>query len=313
MQEALSFANLLIWRLAYDLLVSSHGVAMISRKTFVLAAVLTAFLVQPAFAQVFFRMNYDAGASPAGGWPTAVQNGTLFTQTHVPGGGPQGEDSYDVAQRYTGSSAPGYGGEFYWGWNGNIESQNPAQGTRRYYRWRMRFTPTTNFRGVHQDGSATSLTNKVLIVGDGCGRDCRVIVNYRGGNPGQAGYLRIQIDGGSYLADTPPLNVGEWLDIQVELDSATTTSSGDGAYKLWVNNNNYSSPTAQRAGFQLNPVNWRYVMLGAYNNNGLASGGVHAWRQTGFEASTAFDAGWHRSGSSSTLPMRPTNLRITPP
>ena len=287
---------------------------MISSKTFALAAVLTAVLVQPAFAQVFFRMNYSAGAAPAGGWPVVVQAGTTFTRTHAPGGGPQGEDAYDLTQRHTGSGAPAYGGEFYWGWNGNIEGQNPAQGDRRYYRWRMRFTPNSNFRGVYQDGSPTSLTNKVLMIGDGCGRNaCRVIVNYRGGNAGQVGYLRIQIDGGESLAETPPLNVGEWLDIQVEVDSSSTTSSGDGAYKLWVNNNNYGSPTAQRAGFQLNPVNWRYVMLGAYNNNGLASDGVHAWRQTGFEASTAFDSGWHRSGGTSSLPARPTNLRITPP
>lgn len=275
--------------------------------------VLSLATVTPAFAQVFFSMNYNSGAAPTAGWPGgAVPTTQTHTRTFVAGGGPQGEGAYDLTQLYA-PTAQGYGGEFYWGWNGNLEAQDPAQGSRRYYRWRMRFSPTTNFRGLYwQDGSRTTLTNKILMVGDGCGRSrCRVIVSYRGADNGrQAQFLRVALDGGDDPADSGPINVGEWVDIQIELDSSSTSSSTDGAYKIWINNNDYSRPTAQRTGIVLNPVNWRYVFFGAYENNGLASDGVHSFRHTGFQASTAFDAAWSRNA---TLPSAPNNLRIVTP
>lgn len=285
------------------------------RRRAITATVLACSLAaaQPAFAQVFFSMDYSLGAAPGGGWPGTVPTAATHNRSRVTGGGPQGEDAYELIQLYTGSSAPGWGGEYYWGWNGNLESQDPPQGARRYYRWRMRFSPTTNFRGVYSnDGTPTTLGNKILMIGDGCGRNrCRVIVSYRGATNGtQAEFLRIALDGGEDPADTPPVNVGAWIDVQIEIDSSTTTSSGDGAYKIWINNNDYSRPTAQRTGIQLNPVRWRYVFLGAYNNNGLQSDGVHAVRQTGFQASTGFDPTW---SVNSRTPSAPTNLRIVSP
>jgi hypothetical protein len=262
----------------------------------------------PASAQVFFRMDYSAAAAPVAAWPGQINpSASTFSRSRIAAGGPMGEDVYELTQLGAGMS----GGQFYWGWNGNLESTDPPQGARRFYRWRMRFSPTTNFRGIHWDnGGPTTITNKVLMIGDGCGRNrCRVIVTYRGADNGyQAQYMRVQIDGGEDPADSPPIRVGEWVDIQVELDSSTTTSSGDGGYKIWINNNNYAQPTAQRMNIQLNPVRWQYVYLGAYNNDGLAPGGVHSWRQTGFEAATSFDPTWYRGGATGTLPA-PTNLR----
>lgn len=287
---------------------------MIRTATLAITSVAFSVLLSaaPASGQVFFNMDYSAGAAPVAGWGGAVPTSATHTRTRIPGGGPQGDDVYELTQLYTGSAVQGYGGEFYWGWNGNIEAQNPAQGARRFYRWRLRFSPTTNFRGIYLDGSQTTLTNKILMVGDGCGRNtCRVIVSYRGGDNGrQASFLRVALDGGEVPADTPPLNVGEWIDIQIELDSSSSTSSSDGAFKIWINNNDYSRPTAQRTGIQLNPVNWRYVSLGAYENNGLQSGGVHSFRIAGFQAATSFDSAWSRA---STLPGTPNNLRIIPP
>ena len=277
-----------------------------------LAATLAAALLAtplPAAAQSFFRMDYSSALSPSGGWE-AFPVTPRFTRSRIAGAGPEGEDVYELTQLSTGASQPEYGGEFYWGWRGLLEAQQPAQGSRRYYRWWMRFSPTTNFRGLHGDGSPTTLTNKVLIVGDGCGRsDCRVIVNYRGNSNYRQANFRIQIDGGDQLVDAPPVDVGMWFSVQVELDSSTSTSSRDGAYKIWINNNDYSRPTAQRSGFQLNPVGWNYVMLGGYNNDGLASNGVHSFRQTGFEASLQFDPNFHQGG---TFPNPPMNLRIVP-
>ncbi|WP_291982187.1 hypothetical protein [Luteitalea sp.] len=266
----------------------------------------------PVSAQVFFNTDYSAAAAPAAGWPNgAVPTTATHDRVRVAEAGPQGEDVYELNQRHTGSAASGFGGEFYWGWNGNIEPSDPPQGARRFYRWRMRFSPQTNFRGLQwQDGSPTTLTNKILMVGDGCGRNnCRVIVSYRG-TGGQTASLTVAIDGGASPTPGVILPVGQWLDVQVEADSATTTSSRDGAFKLWINSNDYARPTAQITGIQLNPVNWRYVFFGAYNNNGLASNGVHSFRQAGFQASTTFDANWSRAA---TLPSTPNNLRIIPP
>jgi hypothetical protein len=273
-----------------------------------LALVLAAATSNAAFAQVLFRMDYSAAASPSGGWPGTVGSAATHTTTRVEGGGPQGESSYDMVQRYTGPSVSGFGGEYDWGWNGDLEASDPPAGSRRYYRWRMRFTPDTNFRGVYSnDGSPTTLTNKILIVGDGCGSNCRVILSYRGGGAnGRPSYWRVALDGGVDPADIQtniPAN-GTWFNVQLEV-----TTGASGGYKLWINNNNYASPNASMRRL-VNPTRHRYVFFGAYNNNGLESGGIHAFRHTGFEVATAFDSSWHRG---STLPATPGNLRILPP
>jgi len=274
--------------------------------------ILTSALVSTASAQVFFQMDYSVGSVPSGGWPGTVPTGPTHNRARVAAGGPQGEDVYEMTQLFTGSSTRYWGGEYDWGWNGDLEASDPPQGSRRFYRWRMRFSPQTNFRGVYStDGSPTTLTNKILILGDGCGSRCRVILSYRGAENGtQARYFRVALDGGEDPADTPAVNVGQWVDVQLEVDSSTSSSSNDGGYKIWINNNDYSRPTAQRMGIVLNPTRWRYVFFGAYNNNGLQSGGVHAYRHTGFEASTAFNASWHRN---STMPTAPNNVRIIRP
>jgi hypothetical protein len=160
-----------------------------------------------------------------------------------------------------------------------------------------------------------ALTNKLMIVGDGCGRNCRFILSYTGGErPGQLTLVRLALDGGENLVDTAPVNYGEWLNVQIELDSSSTTSSGDGLYKIWINNNDYSRPTAQRVGFQLNPVGWRNVKFGAFNNDGLTAGGIHIWRHTDFQVATSFDANWNTGsssgGSNQSGPTTPNNLRL---
>lgn len=285
---------------------------MIRPKAFTFALVLAMACAGQASAQVFFRMDFSPGAQPDAGW-NATDPGATHSRTFIAGGGPNGENVYELTQRHTGSSSSHYGGEYYWGWTGNIEAQNPAQGARRYYRFRMRFSPGTNFRGTDSDGSSTTLTNKVLILGDGCGRDCRVILNYRGQTNGRTS-LKLQIDGGAHLIETNEVAVGQWFTVQIEVDSSTTTSSRDGSYKIWINNNNYNSPSAQTSGFQLNPTNWRWVLFGAYENDGLAANGEHSFRLSGFEASTTFDPNFHTGGGTNTqTPAAPTNLRVIPP
>lgn len=284
----------------------------------ILAIASCVAVAAPASAQVIFAMDYSAGAAPNGGW-SAIDVTSHFTRTRVPGGGPQGQDAYELAQRPQ-PSASDYGGQFNWGWRGNVESRDPSQGSRRYYRWRMRFSPNTNFRGLGWgDGNPSNMQNKLLIVGDTCGSRCRFILTYQGErNAGRVQNFRLQLDGGVDVADTGTFPVGQWLDIQVELRSSSSSSSADGGYKIWINNNNYNSPNAQRSGIVLRPTNWKYVFFGGYMNDGLASDGVHVYRQTDFQVATSFDSNWSRSSGSggaptptpTSVPAPPSNVRI---
>ena len=266
----------------------------------------------PASAQVIFSMDYSAGSYPSGGWQNTWPESSEWRRVQVPGVGPNGQNTIEMIQLYD-PSGGSFGGQHYWGWWGFVEGSDPSRGARRYYRWRMYFTPDSNMRSRSwADGSPTGAANKLLIVGDTCGTSCRFILTYEADvSNNRIGYFRIQLDGGANLADTQPYSLGTWLNIQVELTSSTTSSSGNGSYKIWINNNNYNSPSAQRSGFQLNPTNWRMVGFGYFSNHGLASNGVHKWRHTDFQVATSFDANWSSGGTTTTpTPQSPSNVRI---
>ena len=281
--------------------------------------VLTGFVcvlavAQPAFAQVFFSMDYSG--SPAGGWDGVVPTAPTHTRSFVAGAGPRGENVYELAQLRA-PSLQGAGGQFYWGWGGTLEASDPAPGSSRFYRFRMRFTPNTNFRGLYWESPYGRIytTNKLLIIADGCGDDCRPILNYRAQGDGTFRYS-ISKDGGVDPAWTPTYNVSTgWFNVQLEVKTSNPPGANNGYYKLWVNNDAYAAPTAQALNIVINNRLHRTVKFGAYNNDGLASDGVHTFWQTGFQAATAFDANWARGGgtSGSTMPSAPTNLRIISP
>ena len=251
-----------------------------------------------AFGQVIFSMDYSPGAYPNGGW-TAWPTNASWSRSFVTGAGPSGQNVVEMRQ-LSNPSGGDYGGQFNWGWSGNIEPSDPAPGARRYYRWRQYFTTGSNFQGLAWgDGNPGDITNKLLLVGQGCtASPCRVILTYRTDRANQrVGYFRLQIDGGAQLVDTGPYAKGQWLNIQVELQSGSS-----GGYKIWINNNDYANPTAQKTGITLNSQNWKYVWLGGFNNDGLQAAGVHTWRQTDFQAATAFNSTWNSGGSSTPAP-----------
>jgi hypothetical protein len=267
----------------------------------------------PASAQTFFSMDYSAAADPNAAWNAESVTSGPFNRQRIAGGGPSGQDAYDLIQYRDTSFRPEfYGGQFRWGWSGNIEPSDPPQGARRYYRWRMRFSPDTNFRAVDwgNGSSPSALVNKVFLVGDGGRTDrCRVILEYTADpDAGNVRRMRLQIDGGEDPALSGPWPIGQWLNIQIEVDSSSTPSSPDGGYKLWINNNDYGSPTAQTTGITLLTSNWKFVRLGAFVSHGLASGGVHAFRHTDFQASTTFDPNWN-SGQRA-APRPPSGITV---
>lgn len=254
--------------------------------------------VQPAAQPTLFSMDYSASADPNAGWTAESTSLGPFTRTRVASGGPAGQDAYDLAQYYSPTFRPEFfGGQFRWGWAGNVETSDPARGVARFYRFRLRFSATTNFRGIDWgDGtSPSSMTNKLLMVGDGGAESrCRVIVEYRGvPDAGNLLRLRINIDGGVDAVDTGPWPLNTWLNVQIEAKSSTNMSTPDGYFRMWVNNNSYASPSANRPTITLSQANWRFVRLGAYASNGLMADGVHTIRLADFQAAESFDSGWN--------------------
>jgi hypothetical protein len=274
----------------------------------------------PASAQIIFQMDYSAGAFPAGGWDDPQPEEGLWVRRRIDGAGPSGQPVIELRQVPC-MSCRDHGGQFNWGWRGNIEANDPAYGSRRYYRFRVRWSTDSNFRSAHLDtGELGNHTNKQLIVGQGCSTgSCRFILN----TAGDIGSRRVNFfmakDGGEDQVETDYVYpVGQWLHVQVELQASSSRGAANGGYKLWINNNDYSRPTIQRTNIVLDAANWRYVWFGAFNNAGLQSNGVNTWQQTDFQVATTFASNWAsgQSGSSpppsTPAPAPPRNVRIVP-
>jgi hypothetical protein len=127
-----------------------------------------------------------------------------------------------------------------------------------------------------------------------------------------------QVDGGVYQMETGYIYpVGTWLNIQLETQTSSSGTATDGALRLWVNNDNYSSPTLQNTGLQLvaGGADSRYIMFGGYNNtDGVPSGATNIQQYTDFEISTAFHSGWNAGTTPPppppASPLPPANVRI---
>ncbi len=250
----------------------------------ILVGLVVALCATTAHAQTIFTMNDDGTINT--GWPNgAVPNNTMHTRVHLPNGGRDGGPAWELRQ------IPGGGGENYWGWNGDIEASDPPRNQSRFIR----------FYWFGALGSTTG-TNKVLMVGDGCralGPRCRVILTYRASpiNPNRLRWSLV-IDGGDTPANYPAadefpsdqgVTLGVWHEIQLELKPSSSASANDGYYKMWIDSNDYSQPTAQWASMVLNPYRWRSVFLGAYQNTALPTGHANSFRVQGFRVSTSFN------------------------
>jgi hypothetical protein len=259
--------------------------------------------IEPVTGQqaVLFRMDTSTAAWPEAGFPWTVADEieSRWSRQLVPGAGPQGQN---VAQLTELPGAPQHG----WGWHGHVVP-DLAQGGTRFYRWRHRVTAASNC--LHTP------SNKLLIIGQGCqGGRCRVIVQPKC-NPQRMVQYNFQIDGGVYQMETGYVYpVGTWLNVQLETRTSSTESAADGALRLWVNNNNYASPTIQNTGLQLSSggTESSYIIFGGYNNAGdVPSGSTNVQQYTDFQIATTFDGAWSQGSTSSpALPVAPTGVRI---
>jgi hypothetical protein len=248
---------------------------------------------------ILFRADYSQAAYPNLGWGANESKylDKRFTRAYLPKGGPDGQPAVRLsALPCAGCSYSG--GQYNWGWRADLTPADPPENTSRFYRWRMRFTPETNQRGLDwEEGTSRGMQNKLLIVGQDCGDGCRFILSYQTEADGrEIRNFRIQKDGGEDLEDTRSYPHGQWLHVQVELLVGDARGKG-GAYRLWVNSNAQRSPTAERKNITLRGANHKHVCFGAFMNEGLAAGGVHAWDHTDFEVGTTFDPAWTPAGA----------------
>jgi len=237
--------------------------------------------VQPPSEHIVFRATYTQASYPNLGWGSAEPL-TTWTRAFLSGGGPSGQH----AVRFAGVS--GAAGQANWGNRAGVNHDVPANGSR-FYRWRMRMAGNHCGGGWGGGGTQCStMTNKLLIVGQGCGSNCRFILTYETHAAG-IHHFRIQKDGGADLADTGPFPNGQWLAVQVEIVTSTGTSGG---YKIWVNNGTYGSPNAVRTGIRQTNAGHSFTWFGGFMNDGLANAGTHSFDHTDFEISTAFNPNW---------------------
>jgi hypothetical protein len=271
----------------------------------VLVALLSITATAPVTGQqsVLFRMDLSAAAWPEAGFPWTVDDdfNVRWSRQLIPAAGPQGQT---VAQL---TELPG-AGQHGWGWHGHVVPDLPQGGTR-FYRWRHRVTAASN--------CAQTPSNKLLVIAQGCTGRCRVIVQPKC-NPQRMVQYNFQVDGGVYQVETGYIYpVGTWLNIQLETRTSSTESASDGALRLWVNNNNYSSPTIQNTGLQLGSggTESSYIIFGGYNNTtDVPANATNIQQYTDFEIGTAFHSAWNGSGTTGppppTAPLSPTNVHI---
>lgn len=258
---------------------------------------------------IIFRPDYSQGAFPQAGWGRAIDEkfGVRWTRSFLPTGGPFGGPAHRLTELPRPNDAE-CGGQHGWGWDRNIETSDPPRGAagKRYYRWAMRFTSASNFRSSSPPSCEPAMaSDKLFIVGQGCGsRNCRVILTHKVQPSDRRAQFTLAIDGGVHQTETGYIvDTSGWLFLQLELTPSTSTSTTDGGWRLFINNN--TTPALTRTGIRLDPENWKYIAFGAYNNNTLLAGGTHEFDTALFEAATTFDSNWYRTGSSGPVPPPP--------
>ncbi len=191
--------------------------------------------------------------------------------------------------------------QFYMGWGTAVPQA--SQGQSRYIRFRIRVSGPVNVSGV-----GDVWTDKFIILGDGSDNTSRVIIELR---PGAGNNLstRIQrnIDGDEARSGTMDIPNDQVVSLQFEARSGSS-----GRVALWMNNDNYSSPTTTSPNFNLSASQWNNLNVGYYSNASLASSGRVVFEVTDFQFDDQFDPNWRSGGSTGgpTPPGAPSNVRI---
>lgn len=275
----------------------------------ILALVITlGAIATPAMAQMtpMLKLNCTSANFPNCGWGAWGVGQGNYTSTYLAGQGPQGQD----AVRFTISA--GGPRQFYMGWSATAAGSVEANAVR-YYRFRI-FPPgpTGQTRGYVQ-----GLESKFIIHADGADNGSRVICGLRDNGMTSdtiAFECMRNVDGQEHGTVKQAMTLGVWHNIQVE-----ARSGSNGIIRVWIDNNNYSTPTAtsqhaQGSTFSLGTMNWNVFGMGFYQGvtTTLSSPVVAFMLADDAEFDNEFDPNWNAGGTpgGATPPATPTGVRL---
>jgi hypothetical protein len=188
--------------------------------------------------------------------------------------------------------------EFTCGWE-KVTTGLTTFGSEQYIRWRLRYTPETNFI------SATPGTyyNKILVVHPYVETSRMLLQTYINNNPAAPRYgFTMQMDGGGYSTSigdnhSTPFAPGQVVNIQIRLRWSSAQGASNALYRVWFNNGVEASPTLQMSNIIINansgPNASMNYLLGSYLNHATGAGGIIEYDETDYEVGTAFDPNWH--------------------
>lgn len=244
---------------------------------------------------------------------TAMSTDARWTRSALTGDSPVSGDS--IQYEHLSSGIGSFGGDYGFGTNYDLSSLSasfPAQGGNLYLRWRFKISSDTNWQGRDQsDGSDVNYIRTKTVMWPNAGDDStgmRVVIHTENQNSPITGQYLFRLGSGSTNWQTLySWTRGSWYHLQVEIKTSTTTLASDGELRLWVNNNTYASPTQQKngsGGTLVNAVTGQdlrmstfvggNLRIGAYENNGLQSDGIHKQHFANFEVATEFDPDWYQ-------------------
>ena len=256
-----------------------------------------------------WRMNITQGASPAFGWgcfDPSRREGIQWRTTFVAAGGPGGRDAAQVAFIPLGSG--GFGANV---WDcGNTGTFQ--QGRAYYIRYYIYYSDVTD---LHRSQDNDFWGVKTTLIG-ASPDSYRAIET----SAPHTGALNLQIRFGKNI-DGPPhetsanpdplLRVG-WNAVQLGVVTSTTATSGNGGYRVWLNNDNLAAPSSSSAfatSQQASAMGGLGLLIAMEPINSPLTIKIGA-----YEYDDEFDAGWSArmgtGGSTTPPPSAPLNPRI---
>jgi hypothetical protein len=299
--------------------------------TLFVALLLTAPLATGQSQGLIVHEDFNAGG-PDYSFSHTFPFAGMYTITHDADGGRDGSGAAHV-RLLAGRD------QYSLGWVASTSGGNFVVGDAVYFRFRVRFDDDHTWLG------GGSLQNKFILLGESrAATQSRIIIHNEKPHPTSGcslGYDRYDGSGprwmprdfglnysswedpqiaGLYsslsvkvnisLDCTPPvlLTRGVWYDVQIY---AKSSDNRTGEFKVWVNNNNFSSPNSVFRGFNIGTHAW---------NSGMTVGGFMSeapnrdggYRIDDVELGTAFDPEWARESGTSpnARPSPPEDVRI---
>lgn len=280
---------------------------------------MTGGLLAQSSMTPIFRMDCGNGAYPNCGWPILreTSNG-VYVRTLAAGAGPGGVDAVQYTFNPISSSA---WAQYYLGWSNPRAEASPApQGSVRYVRYRIYIAPGMRANGI----GGETWGAKLWILGDDGNNDnvSRVIGTMQpkfsnsdlhimasrniDGQPGNTGQINVPI--------------GTWSSHQFEIRSSSRAGVADARLATWLNNDNYSSPSARTtSGFELLTSDWTNVQFGFYAGPPIGTNGSLTIRYCCYEYDDQFDPTWASrdtnggTGGTTGSPAAPSNVRLVTP